>query len=224
MVMLSDGSEAWGISDSGMIHLPLGRLYEYPILQPETTKVFLAKDDCNRGVATGVLKVNNLGKGQLTFSVVPPATRRSCTSSPAAWRRRTSVHHGTGTLRRGPPARHEHLDRRRDHQGTPFNITLSSPEAINVPPIIRVYMNYRQSDQRGVIYPFPPPPTAPKACRTSCSTRRAAVCTSPTPATTASKCSTSRSSISCDPIPVGQLPHRWRWHGRQHALRRQHRR
>ena len=70
MVMLSDGSEAWGLSDSGMIHLPLGRLYEYPILQPETTTVFLANDDCNRGIASGVLKINNLGKGRLTFSVV----------------------------------------------------------------------------------------------------------------------------------------------------------
>ena len=37
--------------------------------------------------------------------------------------------------------------------GAPFNVTLSSAEAINVPPVIRVYMNHRQSDQRGVILP-----------------------------------------------------------------------
>ena len=40
-------------------------------------------------------------------------------------------------------------------QGTPLNLTLSSPDAINIPNTIRVYMNYRQSDQRGVIYPVP---------------------------------------------------------------------
>ena len=52
-----------GLSDSGLVHLPLGKLYEYPILVPETTQVFLAMDDCNRGVASGALKINNLGKG-----------------------------------------------------------------------------------------------------------------------------------------------------------------
>ncbi|MGA9626731.1 MAG: hypothetical protein WBQ65_19815, partial [Bryobacteraceae bacterium] len=43
-------------------------------------------------------------------------------------------------------------------QGVPLNVTLSSPEAINIPNMIRVYMNYRQSDQRGVIYPIPTVP------------------------------------------------------------------
>src|SRR3954468_13066687 len=74
MVMLSDGSEAWGLSDSGIMHLPLGRLFDYPIIAPETTQVFLATDDCNRGISTGVLKVNNLGKGRLTYNVVNPGT------------------------------------------------------------------------------------------------------------------------------------------------------
>ena len=36
-----------------------------------------------------------------------------------------------------------------------MNLTLSSPDAINIPNTIRVFMNYRQSDQRGVIYPVP---------------------------------------------------------------------
>src|SRR5206468_4088306 len=37
----------------------------------------------------------------------------------------------------------------------PINLTLSSPEAINIPNTVRVYMIYRQSDQRGVVYPVP---------------------------------------------------------------------
>src|SRR5215468_1382283 len=59
MVILSDGSEAWALSDSGMMHLPFGHLYDYPIIDPETTTVFLAQDECNRGVASGTLKINN---------------------------------------------------------------------------------------------------------------------------------------------------------------------
>jgi len=32
--MLSDGSQAWALSDSGIMHLPLGSLYSYPIIAP----------------------------------------------------------------------------------------------------------------------------------------------------------------------------------------------
>ena len=53
VVATSDGAGAWGLSDSGLVHLPLGHLYDYPIIMPETTQVFLAMDDCNRGVASG---------------------------------------------------------------------------------------------------------------------------------------------------------------------------
>src|SRR5262249_30614941 len=69
MVLLADSSEAWGLSESGLIHLPLGSLYDYPILQPESTSVFLSNDSCSRGSGGFQLKVNNLGNGKLTFSV-----------------------------------------------------------------------------------------------------------------------------------------------------------
>jgi hypothetical protein len=159
MVMLSDGSQAWGLSDSGIVHLPLGNLFNYPIIAPQTTQVFLATDDCNRGIATGVLNINNAGKGRLTYSVVAtgnsaivyqqssglaPSTitftmepgRSGVVRQPG-----TNIWTGAGTS-----------------TGAPLNVTISSPQAINIPPIIRVYMNYRQPDQRGVIYPVPTTP------------------------------------------------------------------
>jgi len=161
MVVLSDGGAAWGLSDSGVLHLPLGNLYNYPILQPETTQIFLAQDDCNRGISSGTLQINNLGKGKLTFSVVAIGNsalvyKQSSGLAPASItftmepgrsgvvrQPGTNIWTGAGTS-----------------QGTPLNVTLSSPEAINVPPVIRVYMNYRQSDQRGVIYPVPTTPNS----------------------------------------------------------------
>ena len=161
MLVLSDGSQAWGLSDSGVLHLPLGNLFDYPILQPETTQVFLSQDDCNRGIASGTLKVNNLGKGRLTFNVVAIGNsalvyKQSSGLAPASIaftmepgrsgvvrQPGTNIWTGAGTS-----------------QGTPLNVTLSSPEAINVPPVIRVYMNYRQSDQRGVVYPVPTTPNS----------------------------------------------------------------
>lgn len=159
MVMTGDGSQAWGLSDSGLVHMPLGNLYNYPILAPQTTEVFLAMDDCDLGVATGTLQINNLGKGKLTFSVatnVGSALVYSQTSGVAPASITFSMEPGrSGVVRQGGTNIWTGAG---TSQGVPLNVTLSSPEAINIPNMIRVYMNYRQSDQRGVIYPVPTMP------------------------------------------------------------------
>ncbi len=156
IVMLSDGSEAWGLSDSGLVHLPLGHLYDYPILVPQTTQVFLAMDDCNRGVAAGTLQINNLGKGRLTYTVAasPSAALVYQQSSGLAPSTLTfTMEPGRSGVVRQPGT--NIWTGAGTQQGTPVNLTLSSPEAINIPNAIRVYLNYRLSDQRGVIYPVP---------------------------------------------------------------------
>jgi YVTN family beta-propeller protein len=159
MVMTGDGSQAWGLSDSGLVHMPLGNLYNYPILAPETTEVFLAMDDCNHGVATGALQINNLGKGKLTFSVATnlgSALVYRQTSGVAPATITFSMEPGrSGVVRQGGT---NIWTAAGTSQGVPLNVTLSSPEAINIPNMIRVYMNYRQSDQRGVIFPIPTVP------------------------------------------------------------------
>lgn len=158
LAIASDGSNAWGLSQSGVLYLPLSTLYNYPILQPESTTVFLSVDPCHPSVATGAVRVNNLGKGKLTINVpntgtpliaqissgLAPATitftmepgRAGATRIPG-----TNLTTGSTTL-----------------QGSAFNVNLTSLEAINIPNNIRVYMNYRQSDQRGVVYPIPTTP------------------------------------------------------------------
>ena len=219
IVMTSDGSEAWGLSDSGLMHLPLGKLYDYPILMPETTQVFLAMDDCNRGVAIGHAEDQQSGQGPLTYTVAasPSAALVYKQSSGLAPSTITfTMEPGRSGVVRQPGT--NIWTGAGTSTGHAVNVTLSSPDAINIPNTIRVYMNYRQSDQRGVIYPVPTTPnnspTAPaatrratKACRTSCWTRRAARSTSPTPATTASRSSTSQKQHFVNPIPVGQMPH-----------------
>ena len=161
VVMTSDGSQAWGLSDSGILHLPLGQLYTYPIVAPETTDVFLAMDDCNHGVASGSLNIGNLGKGKLTYTIgagntsalvfgqtsglAPSAVTFTMEPGRSGVVRQpgTNIWTGVGTV-----------------QGTPINVTLSSATAINLPNSIRVYMNYRQNDQRGIIYPVPTTPNS----------------------------------------------------------------
>ena len=118
--------------------------------------VFLAMDDCNRGVASGTLKINNLGKGRLTYTVAasPSAALVYSQSSGLAPSTITfTMEPGrSGVVRQ--PGTNIWTGAGTQH-GTPINLTLSSPDAINIPNTIRVYMNYRQSDQRGVIYPVP---------------------------------------------------------------------
>ena len=156
IAMTSDGADAWGLSDSGLIHLPLGKLYDYPILMPETTQVFLAMDDCNRGMASGTLKINNLGKGRLTYTVAasPSAALVYSQSSGLAPSSITfTMEPGRSGVVRQPGT--NIWTGAGTQNGTPVNLTLSSPDAINIPNTIRVFMNYRLSDQRGVIHPVP---------------------------------------------------------------------
>ena len=158
MVMTSDGSKAWGLSESGLIYLPLSTLYDYPILQPETTTVFLAVDECNRGVATGTVRVNNLGKGRLTVSVpnTGAALIAEVTSGLAPTTIKFTMEPGrTNVVRQ---AGTNMVTGSANLQGSAFNVNLASSEAINIPNNIRVFMNYRTPDQRGVIYPVPTTP------------------------------------------------------------------
>jgi DNA-binding beta-propeller fold protein YncE len=207
MVMLSDGSEAWGLSDSGIMHLPLGRLFEYPIIAPETTQVFLATDDCNRGISTGLLKVNNLGKGRLTFNVVNPGTaavvyQQSSGLAPSSITFTmepgrsgvvrlpgTNMWTGAGTF-----------------QGTAINVTLSSPEAINIPPTIRLYMNYRQPDQRGLVFPLPTGPNGEGLQDILLDEARGRVYITNSAYNRIDVFDTKKQHFIA-PIPVGQLPH-----------------
>jgi DNA-binding beta-propeller fold protein YncE len=162
MVMKADGSEAWGLSDSGLLHLPLGNLYTYPILTPATNTVFLSMDDCNLGLASGTLNVNNAGQGNLTYTVASTNNAAliyqqssglapsSITFTMEPGRTGITRQAGTNIWSGGTGVTAV--------SGTPFTVTLASPQAINLPSAVRVYMNYRQPDQRGLIFPVPTTP------------------------------------------------------------------
>lgn len=162
MAMLSDGSQAWGLSDSGILHLPLGNLYSYPILAPQTTDVFLAMDDCNHGIASGTLAINNLGKGKLSYSIAPVTTSAALVYQQSSGLAPSTVtftmEPGRSGVSRQPGT--NMWSGAGTVQGTPYNMTLSSAQAINQPNMIRVYMNYRLNDQRGVIFPVPTTPNS----------------------------------------------------------------
>jgi len=205
MVITSDGSQAWGLSESGLIHLPLGKLYTYPILMPASRQVFLAQDPCNQGVAKGALQISNIGGGKLTFSV--PDTTAALVSQAS-----TGVAPGTitfqmqvgSTVTRQPGT--NLYSGSASNSGTPLAVNVASLDAINIPNTILVYMNLRQNDQRGVIYPVPTLSTTEGL--------QDIVVDEPRDRIYVSNSGYNRIEVFdriaqkfLDPIPVGQLPH-----------------
>jgi YVTN family beta-propeller protein len=164
IVITSDGTQAWALSSSGMIHLPLGDLYTYPILMPQSTTVFLAQDSCNPGVAQGILNINNIGGGTLTFAVpqtLPNALVANASSGLAPSTITFTMDPGRSTVVRIPGTNLYTGGNSPTNNGTALAVNLVSPNAINVPNTIRVFMNYRDSTQRGQIYPVPTVPNPP---------------------------------------------------------------
>jgi DNA-binding beta-propeller fold protein YncE len=208
LVMTSDGAQAWGMSESGLLSLPLGRLYEYPIIAPETTQVFLAVDECNRGIASGTLKMSNLGKGRLSYAVfnntgnsvvfsqssglAPSTVTFTMEPGRSGILRRpgTNIWTGAGTF-----------------QGTALNVTISTADAINLPNTLRLYMNYRQADQRGQIFPIPTTPNGSEGLQDIVlDEKRNRVYITNSGYNRIEVFDTRRQKF-LDPIRVGQLPH-----------------
>ena len=160
-VITADGSQAWALSTSGFIHLPIGNLYTYPILMPDKNVVFLPQDPCNAGVVQTSVKINNIGGGNLTFAVPGLVTG---TGGSVVVTASSGVAPGTLTFTLDPgrsgvvrtPGTNMFVvtgANAATNTGTAINVVLASNNAINVPPVIRVYMNYRDSTMSGVIYP-----------------------------------------------------------------------
>jgi YVTN family beta-propeller protein len=171
MVMSPDGANAWSLSASGLIYLPISTLYTYPIIAPSSNQVFLSQNPCNPGLAQGTVQIQNLGGGKLTYAVttVSPTLTAAVSSGVAPSNITFTMEPGrvtTYTRLAGTnlviPATGGNVT----ISGQSLDIILSSPNAINIPPVIRVYMNYRQSDQRGIIVPIPVTPNNSSAVTT----------------------------------------------------------
>jgi len=152
MVITADGNQIFAISESGFVTLPVGNLFDYPILDPESTQVFLANDPCNKGIARGSIKISNLGKGKLTYSVpaLTAALVAQVTSGLAPSSVSFTMDPGRVNVNRRPGTNVYN-----GNNGGAVVVNLNSLEAINIPNTIRVFMNYRLNDQRGLIFPVP---------------------------------------------------------------------
>ncbi len=155
IVQTTDGALMVASSESGIVTIPIGKLFDEPILAPESTTVMLASDLCNKGIARATVKVNNLGNGKLTYTV--PATTTALVTEVTSGLAPSSINFvmepGRSGVQRRPGT--NYFTGAQFGNATPINVVLNSREAVNFPNVIRVYMNFREADQRGIIYPLP---------------------------------------------------------------------
>ena len=141
MVASSDGNNIYALSESGLLILPVGTMDSLPILAPETSVVRLTSNQCDRSAATRSIRINNAGRGLLRYSVTQVAAATGLTVQPEG------VQAPGGLRFTMNPA----TARRIGTTVTP--VILQSQEAINIPPVIRVYQNWLNAETRTTTLP-----------------------------------------------------------------------
>ncbi len=164
MVISNDGSNAYALSDSGFIVLPVGAISQSPLAVPSSDILWLSGDPCTvASQGTGTITITNPGLGRITATaqllqftgttgtpipgqVTPgqasPATAPSVRSSQAAggpqltFKYNAALGSGFGTIL------------------PPHDFLIQSPEAINIPDRVRVFQNYHASESTGTVVPI----------------------------------------------------------------------
>ncbi len=138
----SDGSVLYGISDSGVMVLPVGALSQAHQVSATQQDMVFRGNFCNRNVATQSLTIVDPGGGNTAFAISSDTTGLNV--SPA-----TGVTPATVTVTVDPNVF-------QNQQGTVVgSLQIQSNQAVNVPRSVRVLINSRQPDQRGTFIDIP---------------------------------------------------------------------
>jgi uncharacterized protein (TIGR03437 family) len=141
-VLSSDGSVMYALSESGLTTLPVGALHESRRLKAETETLVFRSSFCNRGKMTRELTITDPGGGETPFTLrasqpgidirprtgVTPATVEVTVDA-------TSLENLQGPMT--------------------AEIILSSPEAVNIVPSVKVLIQIQEPDQRGYAVSVP---------------------------------------------------------------------
>ena len=155
MVISSDGSAAYALSDSGFVVLPLGTISQSPLAVPSSDVLWLADDPCAVSPQrTGTITITNPGQGRVTATAqllqfTGQANQASPANAPSA---RSGQSSGTAQITFSFNAGAS------NGFGTfvpPHDFLIQSPEAINIPDRIRVFQNRHESESTGTVLPIP---------------------------------------------------------------------
>jgi len=141
-ILSSDGSTLYGVSDSGVMVLPVGSLsLAHQVTATQQDLVFRG-NFCDRSVSTQTLTIVDPGGGNTAFSIASNTTGLSVSPS-------TGVTPATITVQVDPNVF-------ANQQGTvTAQLQLQSSQAVNVPASVRVLINSQQPSQRGTFVDVP---------------------------------------------------------------------
>ena len=145
MVITANGANIYAISQSGFTVLPIGTLQQSPIAMPDTNVALLVYDQCGVFSAqnSASIPVRNVGSGRITVSA---SLATSSSTSPQV--SVSAQSYGANLTPKFNSAAAKSLG-----TVTPDLIQVQSTEAVNIPPNIRVYQNFRNPESRGTIFP-----------------------------------------------------------------------
>jgi uncharacterized protein (TIGR03437 family) len=149
MAITNSGDTIYALSESGFVIIPISTMRQNPIAVPASTAVLLANDQCGAVADQRSISVpidNKGGGARFTVSAQPFA------GTPVPNPPRVQILQTPS----GPMAGFGFNPSAAQALGTvqPHDILVQSPEAINIPPNVRVYQNNRDTVARGSIIPI----------------------------------------------------------------------
>ena len=141
-LLSGDGSTMYAVSESGVTIIPIGRLSELPRVVASTEDVSFRGNFCDRQVGTQQITILDPGGNRTAFQLT--SRLAGVTVSPSS-----GVTPATVTVRVDPTLF-------QNSKGTTSGtIDISSSQAVNVTGAIRVLINNKEPDQRGMFVNVP---------------------------------------------------------------------
>lgn len=141
-VLSGDTNTMYGVSDSGVLVVPVGSLSRTPRLAVSQNDLVFRGSFCDRRVTAQTFTITDPGGGNTPFSV--SSSTQGVTVSPTS-----GLTPATVTVSVDPNAF-------QNQNGTSVaNLSIQSSKAVNVPPAVRVLINSKQPDQRGTVVNVP---------------------------------------------------------------------
>jgi uncharacterized protein (TIGR03437 family) len=141
-ILSSDHNTMYGVSDSGVMILPVGKLNSYPRLAASAADIVFRGNFCDRNIARQTLTITDPGGGNTPFTVTPGVS--GLTVSPSS-----GVTPAVVTVSVDPNAF-------AGQKGTTTaTLTINSTAGVNPPQTVRVLINSQDPSQRGAFVDVP---------------------------------------------------------------------
>ena len=141
-VLSSDGLVMYALSESGVMILPVGRVYERPRVAALQEDLVFRSNGCNPGVVTQDLTIVDPSGANTEFSLstVTPGIRISPSRGVTPLTVQVSIDPGSFVNQKGTQT---------------TAIVIRSATAVNIPKTVRVLINLPEPDQRGTMVNVP---------------------------------------------------------------------